>query len=169
LNQHLRVKTPYNLTALISVNRKVTYAASVMADLVAKHNTSVLKSEIVNYYEASNMVMAPTPDATVRVEIFGFRITGTTVSQLWKSDNAKGSSCGAAPSTATMAPVMTAGNDLVDARVCTTYTPAVATFLGKNILGQTSLSVGESIIQRPRNTLKLTCYQTTVAAGTVCS
>jgi len=147
----------------------VTYADSVVADLVAKHNTSVLKSEIANYYDASNMVMAPTPVATVRAEIFGFRIAGTTVSQLWKTDNAQDGSCGAAFSTAAMAPLMTAGNDLVVARVCTTYTPTVATFLGKNILGQTPFSLGESITQRLRSTLKLTCYQTTVAAGTVCS
>lgn len=165
----------FDLTSLISVNRKVTYSASVVADLVAQNKTSILKADIQNYYNASDMIMVPIPSATVRVEVFGYKISGSTISQVWKTDNAKGSSCGAAPSTAAMAPLMVAGNDLVVARVCTTYTPYAGNFrinaagFGTyKILGDTALSVGETIIQRPRSTLKLTCYNTTVG-GAVCS
>ena len=158
----------FDLTSLISVNRKVTYAASVMADLVALNKTSVLKSNIQDYYAAANMVMAPTPAASVRVEVFGYRISGVTITQAWKTDNAGGGSCGAAPSTAAMAPLMVAGNDLVVARVCTTYTPYASNFLGHAILGDTPLLVGETITQRPRSSLQLTCYNTAVG-GAVCS
>lgn len=158
----------FDLTSLISVNRKVTYSASVVADLVAQNKTSVLKSDIQNYFSAANMVMAPTPAATVRVEVFGFRKSGSTISQAWKTDNAQGGSCGAAPTTGAMAPLMFAGNDLVIARVCTTYTPYASDFLGYAILGSTPMLVGETITQRPRSTLQLTCYNTTVG-GAVCS
>jgi Flp pilus assembly protein TadG len=158
----------FDITALVSVNRKVTYAASVVADLVAQNKTSVLKSDIQNYYKASDLVLAPIPSAVVRVEVFGFRISGSTVSQIWKTDNAKGGSCGSAPSTSAMAPLMVAGNDLVVARVCTTYEPFAATFLGHTIVGATSFLIGEAITQRPRSTLKLTCYNTTVG-GAVCT
>ena len=159
----------FDLTALITMNRKVTYAASVVADLVAQNKTSVLKSDITNYFKASEMVMSPMPVASVRVEVFGFRKTGTTIAQFWKSDNGQGSSCGAAPAVTAMDPLMVSGNDLVVSRVCTTYTPTVVSFLGSNILGSATFAVGESITERPRSTLALTCYQTTVAAGTVCS
>ncbi len=158
----------FDLTSVISVNRKVTYAASVMADLVALNKTSVLKSSIQDYYAAANMVMAPTPAASVRVEVFGYRISGATITQVWKTDNAAGSSCGAAPSTAAMAPLMVAGNDLIVARVCTTYTPYASNFLGHRILGNAAFQVGESITQRPRSSLQLTCYNTAVG-GAVCS
>jgi len=165
----------FDLTSLISVNRRVTYAASVVADLVAQNKTSVLKADIQNYYNASDMIMVPIPTSTVRVEVFGYRISGSTISQVWRTDNASGSSCGAAPSTAAMAPLMVAGNDLVVARVCTTYTPYAGNFKVNaagfgtyRILGDTALTVGETIIQRPRSTLKLTCYNTTVG-GAVCS
>lgn len=158
----------FDFTTAISVNRKVTYAASVVADLVAQNKTSVLKSDIQNYYNASDMVMAPISSANVRVEVFGYRIAGSTVSQVWKTDNASGSSCGAAPSTDAMAPLMVAGNDLVVARVCTTYTPLAGTFLGYEILGEASMLMGETIIQRPRSTLQLTCYNTAVG-GAVCT
>ena len=165
----------FDLTSLISVNRRVTYAASVVADLVAQNKTSILKADIQNYYKASDMIMVPIPSSTVRVEVFGYKISGSTISQVWKTDNAKGSSCGAAPSTAAMAPLMVAGNDLVVARVCTTYTPYAGNFKVNaagfgtyRILGDTAISVGETIIQRPRSTLKLTCYNTTVG-GAVCS
>ena len=158
----------FDITALVSVNRKVTYAASVVADLVAQNKTSVLKGDIQNYFNASNMVMAPMPSAAVRVEVFGFRKSGSTISQIWKVDNGLSSSCGAAPSTAAMDPLMVAGNDLVVARVCTTYEVYAANFLGHSIVNASSFFIGESITQRPRSTLKLTCYNT-VVGGAVCS
>lgn len=158
----------FDITTLVSVNRRVTYSASVIADLVAQNRTSLLKSDIQNYFGASDMVMAPIPSAQVRVEVFGYRIAGSTISQVWKSDNAKGSSCGAAPSTTAMAPLMVAGNDLVVARVCTTVSLYASTFLGRSIVNASTFAIGESITQRPRSTLKLTCYQT-VVNGAVCS
>jgi len=158
----------FDLTGLISVNRKVTYATSVVADLVAQNKTSVLRSDILNYFKASDMVMSPMPSTNIRVEVFGYRISGSTISQAWKTDNASGSSCGSAPSTGAMAPLMVAGNDLVVARVCTTYQPYIVSFLGKEILGKSSFVVGEAITQRPRSTLKLTCYSS-VVGGAVCS
>ena len=158
----------FDLTGLISVNRKVTYATSVVADLVAQNKTSVLKSDILNYFKASDMVMSPMPSTAIRVEVFGYRINGSTISQAWKTDNASGSSCGSAPSTGAMAPLMVAGNDLVVARVCTTYKPYIVSFLGQEILGKSSFVVAEAITQRPRSTLKLTCYSS-VVGGAVCS
>ena len=145
----------FDITALVSMNRKVTYSASVVADLVAQNKTSVLKADIQNYFNAANMVMSPTPAAQVRVEVFGYRKSGLTI-------------CGAAPATSAMDPLMVAGNDLVVARVCMTYEVYAANFLGHSIVNASSFFIGESITQRPRSTLKLTCYNTTVG-GAVCS
>lgn len=158
----------FDITALVSVNRKVTYSASIVADLVAQNKTSMLKSKLQDYYSAANLVMAPIPASTVRIEVFGYRIAGSTVSQIWKTNNGQGSTCGTDPVTTAMAPLMVAGNDLVIARVCTTYEVAVANFFGHSIVNGSSFKIGESITQRPRSTLKLTCYNTTVG-GAVCS
>jgi Flp pilus assembly protein TadG len=162
-----------DLTGLVSLNRKITYASDVIGDLVTRKTDAVLKSEITDYYNASDLVMMPTPSANVRVELFGYRNTGTptvpVILQTWSTNNGKSSSCGAAPSTSGMASLMTSGNDLVVARVCTTYTPYVATFLGQKLLGATSFNVSKAITRRPRGSLKLNCYQTTVAAGTPCT
>ena len=53
---------------------KVAYIHKKVNDLIAQNKTSVLKSDIQNYYGAANMVMAPTPAVTVRIEVFGFRM-----------------------------------------------------------------------------------------------
>ena len=158
----------FDITALVSVNRKVTYSASIVADLVAQNKTSVLKSKLQDYYNAASLVMAPIPSSAVRVEVFGYRITGSTISQSWKTNNGLGSSCGADPVTTAMAPLMVAGNDLVVARVCTTYEIYAANFIGHSIVNGSSFAIGESITQRPRSTLKLTCYNT-IVGGAVCS
>jgi Flp pilus assembly protein TadG len=157
-----------DLTGLVSLNRKITYAADVMADLVTRNDASILKSEVTDFYSATDLVMAPRDLSTVRVEVFGFRIAGSTVSQVWATNNAKGSSCGAAPSTAPMAALMTTKNDLVITRVCTTYTPYVANFLGQSILGASTFKVVKTVTRRPRSSLQLTCYQT-VTNGAVCT
>lgn len=158
----------FDITALVSVNRKITYSASIVADLVAQNKTSVLKSKLSDYYSAANLVMAPISSSEVRIEVFGYRISGSTVSLIWKTNNGQATSCGTDPVTTAMSPLMVAGNDLVVARVCTTYSLYISNFFGHNIVNSSTFHIGESITQRPRSTLKLTCYDTTVG-GAVCS
>ncbi len=159
-----------DVTGLVSMNRRITASASITADLVGQQKTSVLKPVIVDQYNATEMIMSPTPIANVRVEIFGYRVDAalTTVTKIWHTSNNQGPSCGIDPDTANMLPLMAAGNDLVVARSCITYTPYVATFLGTTILGSTSFLVKQTISVRPRSSLQLTCYDTTVG-GTVCA
>ena len=157
-----------DLTALISHNRKITYAASVVADLVAQNRTSIVATSINDYYRAADMIMEPTPNDRTRVNVFGYRNVAGTVTQIWKGSNGKGPTCGTIPTTAQMTPLMSAGNDVVVAVACLEYTPYIATFLGVDILGATSFDVEQSVMVRPRSTTMLTCYQT-VVNGAVCS
>jgi Flp pilus assembly protein TadG len=156
-----------DVTGLISFNRKITAAASVTADLVAQQRTSVLKAAIADTYNATAMIMAPAPATDTHIDVFGFRNVGGTITQIWSTNNGVGPSCGGAISTTGMLPLMVAGNDLVAARTCMTYTPYVATFMGNTILGATSFNVTQTIMVRPRSSLQLTCYTTTVG-GTTC-
>ena len=48
-----------------------------------------------------------------------------------------------------MANLMTDGNDLIVAVVCTTYSPYVATFLGESVLGATTFNMNEQIASDP--------------------
>jgi Flp pilus assembly protein TadG len=157
-----------DVTALISFNRKVTASASIMADLVAQERTSVLKAKIVDEYNAVAMVMSPTPMSDVHVDIYGFRNVAGTPTQIWKTTNGQGPSCGTV-STANMLLLMTATNDVIVAKVCKNYTPYVATFMGSNILGATTFLVSQTISVRPRSSLQLTCYNTTVVATDICT
>lgn len=157
-----------DVTALISFNRKVTASASIMADLVAQERTAVLKAKIVDEYNAVAMVMSPTPMSDVHVDIYGFRNVSGTITQIWKTTNGQGPSCGAV-STSNMNTLMSAGNDVVVAKVCKQYTPYVATFMGSNILGATTFLVSQTISVRPRSSLQLTCYNATVVSTDICT
>ena len=158
-----------DVTGLISVNRRVVSAAATMADLVGQQRTSVLKSDINDQFNAVYVIMQPVSSANVRVEVYAFRTVNGGIVQKWQTDNGHGTSCGTAPSTTGMANLMTAGNDVVVARVCTSYAPVVADFMGTSILGATTFNVSQMISVRPRSSLTLTCYATTIAAGTPCS
>ncbi len=148
-----------DLTAMISLNRKVTYAASAVADLVTQNDGTVNASgsdSLDDYFNAAALVMRPTPIANVRIQVYGYRNVAGAVNQIWSRNSTGGSVC-AAPSTAGMANLMTDGNDIVVAVVCTTYTPFVATFLGKQVLGATTFPMSEQIALRPRQSATLNC------------
>ena len=157
-----------DLTALISFNRKITYSASVVADLVSQNRTSVLKTAVDDYYKASEMIIAPTPAADFHVDVYGYRKISGAVAQVWKTAKTGGPSCGTTPDVSAMPALMTANNDVIVAIACMDYAPYVASFLGEQVLGATTFNVEQAIMVRPRSTTTLTCYATTVG-GTVCS
>jgi Flp pilus assembly protein TadG len=157
-----------DLTALISFNRKITYSAGVVADLVAQNKTSVLASVIDDYYKAVDLVMSPTPAGNYRTNVYGFRKVAGAVTQLWMNTNGSGPTCSTTPDKNAMKDLMTAGNDIIVAVTCMSYTPYVATFLGDKVIGKTSFKVEQAIMVRPRSTTTLTCYKTTVG-GALCS
>lgn len=154
-----------DLTGLIGANRKVTQSASVVADLVAQNRNAFLKPATIDYYKAVKMIMEPTSMSNVRVEIHAFRPAGGSVTATWSTNNGQGPGCGAQPSNSSLAPLATAGNDLIMARVCTLFEPYMATFLGTKILGKTSFLVEETIVLRPRSSSQLSCFQTTMGGA----
>ena len=158
-----------DVTGLISLNRRIVSASATMADLVGQQKTSILASTIADQYNAVYVIMQPVAASNVKVEVFDYRLVGGTITQIWKTGNNQGPSCGAAPSTTNMTNLMTAGNDVIIARTCATYTPTVTSFMGTTILGATSFNLNQAMSVRPRSSLTLNCYATTVAAGTLCS
>jgi Flp pilus assembly protein TadG len=145
-----------DLTAMISLNRKVTYAASVVADLVTQNDSTVTAANIDDYFKAAALVMKPTPMTNIRTEVYQYRNVAGTITNQWSRKSATGSNC-TAPSTTGMSNLMTDGNDLVVAVLCTQYTPYIATFLGHNILGATTFTMSEQIALRPRQSSTLAC------------
>lgn len=155
-----------DLTGLISFNRKITAVASATADLVGQNRTSIIKSDVLDYFKVAGMIMNPKPITDVKVTVYSYRLEGSTVTQKWKIDNGVGPACAKAPDISAMNLLMTAGNDLIVAQACMAYTPYVATFLGNNILGKTKFDVEQIVTLRPRASLQLNC--TLTAGGSAC-
>lgn len=156
-----------DLTTLVVDNRKVTTISSAVADLTAQNRTTVLKPQVTDYMQVANMVLNPMPADGVTVRVFGYRNQGGTATKMWETSNGSGPGCTTTPDTTGFSNLMTAGNDLVVAQTCMSYTPYVANFLGKSILGATTFNVDQSVVVRPRSTLTLNCQVTT--GGAVCS
>jgi TadE-like protein len=156
-----------DLTGLISFNRKITAVASSTADLVGQNQGVVLEPSITDYFKVAGLIMNPTPDSAVKVRIFVYRDVAGTVTQMWTKDNGKGPGCANAPATATMKPLMTAGNDLIVAQACMKFEPYVANFMGTSILGKTQFDVEQIVTLRPRATLTMNCLKS--AGGAACT
>jgi Flp pilus assembly protein TadG len=145
-----------DLTAMISFNRKITYSASVVADLVTQNSTTVTASAMNDYFDAVELVMSPTSLDEVRIDIYQYRNISGTITNQWKKSSTGGTAC-AAPNTTGMSDLMTDSNDLIVTVVCMNYSPYVASFLGKTILGATSFTLSEQIALRPRQSTTLAC------------
>lgn len=149
-----------DLTSMISINRKLTYAASVVADLVTQNDSTVTATNIDDYINAAELIMKPTPISDVRVEVYQFRenTATTAIENLWYYKTDDGEECSdTTPSADGMDTLMTDGNDLIVSRVCYTYSPYVASFLGKAILGGTTWVMSEQIALRPRQSAAIDC------------
>lgn len=150
-----------DLTGLISFNRKITAVASSIADLTGQNRNYLLKADLTDYFKVVGMIMEPTPDSDVTVQVYGYRKVSGTVTQVWSTNNSKGPGCSTTPNVTAIDPLMSVGNDVIVTIACMQYTPYVATFLGKNIIGATSFNVEQAIMLRPRSSLQLECYATT--------
>ncbi len=145
-----------DLTGLITLNRKISYSSSVVADLVSQNKTTVTSANITDYFNAAELVMSPTPIANLRVDVYDYYSNAGTITMRWSKSSTGGTSCGT-PSTANLANLMTDGNDVVLVLACSTYTPYLATFLGQNVLGATSFSLDGQTALRPRTSATLAC------------
>ena len=146
-----------DLTQLISLNRKITYSASVVADATSQNRTTVTSTTISDYYKGVELIMSPTPISSVNVNLYGYRLVSGTPTQIWKTSKGSGPTCSTTPQTGSMAALMTAGNDLIIAITCMNYTPYVANFIGEEVLGDTSFALEQTVMLRPRSTLTLEC------------
>lgn len=143
-----------DVTNLLSANRRVTLAASTLADLVTQAPGAVNKADLTGFYNAVKPIMDPFPSDDVKIQIYGYRKNGTAVQQRWK--DTKNGSCGADPATTGMIDLMNENNDLVLARVCISVKPIT----GK-IIGSAPYNLTDTLILRPRQSSTIDCSDCT--------
>ena len=147
-----------DFTALVSFNRKVTSTAAMMSDTIAQYPNTITRQTVTDIFNAVGLIMQPTSDTLVRVNVYGYTLNGTTPTLKWQVNNAKGPTC-TTPDTSNFNSLMAAGNDLVVSVSCFRFTPYFA-----NVLGVGSFLLNQSITSRPRASTTLNCV--TVAGGT---
>ena len=149
-----------DFTALVSFNRKITSTAAMMSDTIAQYPNTITRQSVTDIFNAVGLIMQPTQDTLVRVNVYGYTLNGTTPTLKWKVTNAKGPTC-TTPDTSNFTNLMAAGNDLVVSVSCFNFTPYFA-----NVLGVGSFLLNQSITSRPRASTTLNCI---TAAGSTTS
>jgi Flp pilus assembly protein TadG len=139
-----------DVTNLLSAERRVTLAASTLADLVTQAPGTVSKADLNGFYNAVGPIMDPFPASSAKIDVFDFKKNGSSVVQRWT--NNKNGSCGGAPSTAGLVDLMADDNDVVLARVCITYQPVTGKVFGKG-----PFTLHDQILLRPRQAPTLEC------------
>jgi Flp pilus assembly protein TadG len=139
-------------TNALSANRKVTLAASTIADLVTQAPGQISNADLNGFYKAVEpIVMDQFPTSEVGIEVFDYRKEDGNITNEWNHSNGK--SCGSAPGASEVAGLdrlMTDGNDIIIARVCAKLKPVTGQIAG---FGEITLS--EQFALRPRQSLTI--------------
>ena len=156
-----------DVTAVLSDNRKLSYPANVVANIVNRLESPATLDQIKDAFKAVDIVMRSAQPTTAtgvtRIEVFNYRKTApmsTSVEKKWYANNEVGTQCGD-PATAGLSNLMGAGNDIIIVVTCATYQPIMFRILGQRTLGnRTQITLREQIAVRPRLSLLLDCDNT---------
>jgi Flp pilus assembly protein TadG len=146
-----------DITAAISAQRALTYAANVMSDLVTQQAPKVTAAEIDDFFRAAEIAVrggAASPNVTVRVLGYGLDAQGGAQLK-WSRSNGGSEGC-SAPAAAGLGSLMTGPNDVVVAVVCTRHNVVAAQLIGP-LLGGSSILLEEQIVLRPREFQTIDC------------
>jgi Flp pilus assembly pilin Flp len=150
-----------DLTGLISTSRKVTNASAVVADLVSQNTAPFPKAQLEDYLSAIQMILPDRPATDIRVQVYAYRMVGSTPTRIWNFDSGTGPACSGAIPVARMPDLMTGPNDIIVSRVCLDYEPFFGTWKGSPVLGSLVYNVHELTITRPRTRNTIECTNCT--------
>lgn len=147
------------LSLALKEQRRLSYSASVLADLVTRKENTIGPADIEDYFKAVALAMRPRPAGEVRAEVTAYRQTGQgEIRRIWARRSGGGPDCGP-PDTAWLGAVMTDGNDAVIARVCALYQPLAISVLAPGFSQGASVTISRQFILRPRASLTLNCSE----------
>lgn len=143
-----------DLTSLLSDNRRVSYSAGVVADVVTRLQASTTPAEVSDALEAAEIVMSAARAGPARVEVHNYWLDSNgAVAPRWDHDNGVGTPCS---HTSPDPSLMSQDNDVIVAVVCVEHTPIIGQLLNYNI-GTGPFTLREQIAMRPRQSLTLLC------------
>jgi Flp pilus assembly protein TadG len=142
-----------DLANAISASRRVTTAASTMADLVTQaSNPTTTRAEMQGFFQAASSIMSPFSTSGLAVELYGYRLSSNVVSQTWRHTNGVACPQGAAPiNLERVKQLATDSTDVIVARVCYTVAPIVGYVIEANI------NLSDQMALRPRYTSRIAC------------
>ncbi len=150
------------VSAAVSVNRKISRISSVVGDLVTQ-NDELDGNAINSIMDVASDIMAPYSN-TVKIRITGITVADGDATVVW-SCNSHWSSVGTGEDYNVPDSIRTNGTFLVAARVQTDYQPMVGwtrysgSGTGKVSFDQTEITMDEQIFLRPRvgSAVDVTC------------
>ena len=142
-----------DLTSLLSDNRRVSYSAGVVADVVTRLQASTTPAEVGDALQAAAIVMSAARARSARIEVHNYWLDNGNRVRRWDHDNGVGTPCTHTPPDPSL---MSQGNDVIVAVVCVEHTPIIGQLLNYNI-GTGPFTLREQIAMRPRQSLTLLC------------
>ena len=144
-----------DLTGVLSDNRKLSYAATIVADNLTRDDTTT-RAQIQETFAAAAIAMSAARASPVRIEVHNYWLDNGIVERRWQHTNGIGTDC-VDPNRSGLASLMTDKNDVLIAVICANHAPIVTSIIGKKILGKDKFTLRQQFHMRPRQSLTLLC------------
>lgn len=139
-----------NLTSHLSMLRKASSAAELVADLVTRHNAKIERANIADYITGANLSFRPREAAGVSVEVYNFFLNGQKAEIRWQHPQT-GTVCPAPNAESDEISKLLLSGDVVIAVVCTPGYTVPVNFPGTPTLG----AIRKTVALRPRHSQTL--------------
>lgn len=139
-----------NLTSYVSVLRKASSAAELVADLVTRHDATITRADLADYVTGAKLSFRPREAAGVNVEVYNYFLNGGMAAIRWQHPQT-GTVCTAPDATSKDIADLLSSGDVVIAVVCTPGFTAPVNFPGTPTLG----AIRKTFALRPRHSQTL--------------
>lgn len=149
-----------NVANYISAARKITQAASLVSDLVARSEDVIRNADFTDNFIAVQMAVTPLAMSNIRIDIYDYYVGSTGPALRWRKSSPGGRDCSTPdPKKAPVNTLLTSRNDVIVAVVCMPYEPPVAEFPGLSQLFR-NVTIERSMTLRPWQSSTITCPAT---------
>lgn len=140
-----------NLTSYVSMLRKSSSAAELVADLVTRNNAKIAQSALDDYITGAKLLFLPAAASGVSVEVYNYYLDKGVTKTRWKQPAAATAGCAAPDPASTEIAALLPGGDVIIAVVCIPGYGMLVDFPGLPQLG----AIRKTLALRPRHSTTL--------------
>lgn len=140
-----------NFASYLSMLRKSSAAAELVADVVTRHNATIEQADVEDYINGAELSFLPSATAGLAIHVYNYYLDNGTARTRWQWPTAATAGCDAPDPTSPEIAALLPGSDVIIAVVCIPGYTMPAEFPGLPQVG----AIRKSVALKPRHSATL--------------